>query len=114
MSMWQKILVNVASAIIIGIVSGACIMVWNGATSVREQVDAHTKDLREIVTILQAELIDLKEQNNELAIAINDLRNQSPRKLKENVKTIRPRAVPDHDFLEQRIESNQPWEQRGR
>jgi len=115
---WSKVQTNVISTVLIGIVAGALAIVWKGATSVDDKVNASAEALRIVVEELQKEIVDLKEHNNELTQAINDLRKEiekEPGKKKIEINPVKLRSIPDEHFLEQKMEpAFRPWEQRNR
>ena len=124
-----KIINNVVSAVVLLLVIGAVKIIWDGATTVSEKVDAATAGLKVVVEEVQVALIDLQEQNNELAeqnnsmaTALNELKSQlrgmdvslDSISLPEGhppIKKFIPRTVKESNFLEQKMA---PYEQMSR
>lgn len=99
---WEQIVTNTISALITGVFIGACLIVWNGATSVDKKVTDATKTLEETVNytkkaveVLQEEIITIKDQNALMVKYIEDLKKlQGGRDIKEADKTKEAKALP--------------------
>lgn len=78
---WEKIVNGTLQTLITTIIIGAAIIVWNGATSVDKKVTAATSSLQQTidytkkaVELLETELVQIKGQNSNLVVAIQELR----------------------------------------
>jgi len=108
------------SSIITAIVIGACIIVYNGATTVQEKVDNSSNDLKALVSILQDEIINLKERDNSILKSISEVKGLVGEGITEyseevegevysvptqqnEVTTIVQESIPEKDFIEQKM-----------
>ena len=108
------------SSIITAIVIGACIIVYNGATTVQEKVDKSSNDLKALVSILQDEIISLKERDNSILESISEVKGLVGEDITEyseevggeaysvpiqrnEVTTIVQENIPEKDFIEQKM-----------
>lgn len=70
---WDKIITDVFSSLILCIVGGAALIVWQGATTVEEKVDNATTNIKlqqdylgKAILVIEKEIIELKEKDKEL------------------------------------------------
>ncbi len=66
---WEKVITNVFSSLILCIVGGAAMIVWNGATTVESKVDNATASIKlqqdylgKAILVIEKEIVDIKEQ----------------------------------------------------
>ena len=76
----DKIINNVITTLVTAIVIGACVIVWNGATSVDKKVTAATTTInqtveytKKAVETVESELLLIKAQNSNLVESVNRL-----------------------------------------
>jgi len=117
---WNNVVTNVVSAICVMVVSGACIIMWNEATTVQEKIDRakgeieqqdkdmldQTRYMKEAVELLQDEMIEMKRQNNKIIDVLNRFH---PEKVSEsshsapNFEHLAPLEIPKDNYIQQRL-----------
>lgn len=70
---WEKITSDVLTSIIMVIIGGAGLIVWNGATTVEQKVDAATSSIKlqqdylgKAVLVIEKEIVELKEKTESI------------------------------------------------
>jgi hypothetical protein len=111
------IVITTVSSLVVLIIGGAGAIVWKEATSVNDKVDNATQGYRDqqaymekAVETLQAELIELRKQNNELIAAIEDVRRVVDPEWEKSGKVGFPKArpVPKEDYIQQMLPQLRP------
>lgn len=68
---WNKIVGNAVSAVVVAIILGAATIVWKGATSVDDKVQATREDMTHLITALSDKLggyeVQITSLSNQLA-----------------------------------------------
>ena len=118
---WSKVITNVVSAVCVMIVTSAGIIMWREATSVQDRVNEakqiaeqndaeireQTEIIREIVDLIQEEMIEMKRQNNKLITALNELHPEEKTILGTTKKTpfrpLTPITIPKDNYIQQKI-----------
>jgi hypothetical protein len=87
---WEKILTNAISALVTMIFVGACVVVWQGATTVDTKVQKATENtkstieyVQKLVEVVQEEMADIKNTQNDQISTQEDIKSQLSEQLLE-------------------------------
>jgi len=110
---WGKVQTNVISMVIISIIASALTVVWKGATTVDDKINASVAYMKEAVDVLQKEVLELRLLNNEFIKKNNELIKKVNDELEwhdedHKISSLKQKKIPQSNYIQQQVEDRLP------